>query len=380
MPVIAFWTVVSKANVPLSTTRRVGPEDELVVVVGELRVEAARGGDEVERGLGGEALAHRAGAARPRPPLAAERSTAAKAPVAPGDRATTASFSVVEASIRISTAPPGRRLACAVTLPVASKSGTAHQVTVKASGAAFTKTPPPADGSRSAKKGATRGAPESTRPRERAVGRDVALAEGQVAVGVDEGRRAGGSVEGEGEAEGLLARGVVGEPDPPAEVGAKAAARATHVVAALAVRVEPQRGAAEVEGVRADDDRAVVAHDRDVAGPRGGRRGRARGDAAVARQEVEREELPRVAIVVPVAVRLRRAARGGGGHVAGGAERGRAGVRGGGRRRGGGGRPGGRRSPRAAARGDEGGEEEGRQAPRRARAAHAHSPGRAGAA
>ena len=56
-----------------------------------------------------------------------------------------------------------------MTLPVASKSGTAHQVTVKASGAAFTKIPPPAEGSRSAKKGATRGAPERTRPRERAV-------------------------------------------------------------------------------------------------------------------------------------------------------------------------------------------------------------------
>ncbi len=92
-----------------------------------------------------------------------------KESVAPGESATTASFRVVEASMRTSTAPPARRLACAVTRPVASKSGTAHQVTVKASGAALTNIPPPAEGSRSAKKGATRGTPVRTRPRDRAV-------------------------------------------------------------------------------------------------------------------------------------------------------------------------------------------------------------------
>ena len=170
MPVIAFWIVGSKAKVPLSTTR-VSLHNTIwgLVVVGELRVEMAGRGDEVERGLGREVLADRARSAGAQDCLRRERSTAAKASVAPGDRATTAFLSVVEASMRTSTAPPARRLACAVTLPVASKSGTAHQVTVKASEDALTKMPPPADGSRSAKKSAIRGAPDSTRPSERAL-------------------------------------------------------------------------------------------------------------------------------------------------------------------------------------------------------------------
>jgi hypothetical protein len=77
-------------------------------------------------------------------------------------------LSVVEASMRISIEPPARRLAWAVTFPVASKSGTSHHVTVNASEAAPTKIPPPFAGSRSAKNGATRGAPARTRPSERA--------------------------------------------------------------------------------------------------------------------------------------------------------------------------------------------------------------------
>ena len=42
-------------------------------------------------------------------------------------------------------------------------SGTAHQVTVTASSPVCAYTPPPLDGSRSARKGAMRGAPESSR-------------------------------------------------------------------------------------------------------------------------------------------------------------------------------------------------------------------------
>ena len=213
--------------------------------------------------------------------------------------------------MRTSTAPPASRLACAVTRPVASKSGTAHQVTVKASGAALTKTPPPAEGSRSAKKGATRGTPVRTRPSDRAVGGHVAVAEGQVAVGVDEGRGAGGAVEREGEGERLLARVVVGEAQAPAEVGPEARGRAPHVVAALAVRLEADRGAAEIEGVGAEHERAVVGEHGDVAGAHGRGARRAGADPAVPGQPVEGQEVARVAVVVAEAVRLRRARAGG---------------------------------------------------------------------
>ena len=89
--------------------------------------------------------------------------------VSPGESATIASLSVVAESKRISTLPPGKSVACAVTRPVLSKSGTLHHVTVKALAAELTKIPPPFAGSRSAKKSAARGGPLKTRPSERSV-------------------------------------------------------------------------------------------------------------------------------------------------------------------------------------------------------------------
>ena len=62
-----------------------------------------------------------------------------------------------------STEPSGSRLAWVVTVEDESKPCTEHQVTVSASGPDATNMPPPTEGSRSAKNGATRGAPESRR-------------------------------------------------------------------------------------------------------------------------------------------------------------------------------------------------------------------------
>ena len=82
--------------------------------------------------------------------------------VAPGDKATIPSPRPTFANFT-STDPSARRLAWVVTVEGESKPWTEHQVTVSASGAEARKTPPPAEGSRSAKKGPTRARPESKR-------------------------------------------------------------------------------------------------------------------------------------------------------------------------------------------------------------------------
>ena len=65
--------------------------------------------------------------------------------------------------------PFGSSAAWAVTVSGSSKPGTAHHVIVIAAAALSTNTRPPADGSRSAKNGAIRGAPAARRARLRAV-------------------------------------------------------------------------------------------------------------------------------------------------------------------------------------------------------------------
>ena len=66
-------------------------------------------------------------------------------------------------------APFANSTACTVTVCGRSKPGTAHHVTVVASAALSKKTSPPADGSRSAKNGAIRGAPDASRSSPRSV-------------------------------------------------------------------------------------------------------------------------------------------------------------------------------------------------------------------
>ena len=166
VPVIAFFTVDSKANASV-TTVRVGPEHQLIEVVGVGLVEPAAGRHQVERGRRREQLADRAPASVTWPP-AGFRSIAVTDSVRPGDSATMPSPRSA-APKRNSMAPFENSTACAVIVCGRSKPGTAHQVTVVASGALSKKTRPPADGSRSAKKGAIRGAPEARRPRPRAV-------------------------------------------------------------------------------------------------------------------------------------------------------------------------------------------------------------------
>ena len=91
-----------------------------------------------------------------------------KSPVCPGERPTTASPSVTVAVLELDAAV-GSRVACAVTPRCESKPWTPHQVTVYWSEAAFTKILPPAVGSRSARNGATRGGPVSSRDTSRSV-------------------------------------------------------------------------------------------------------------------------------------------------------------------------------------------------------------------
>ena len=89
-----------------------------------------------------------------------------------------------------STSPLGSRLACTVTVSSCRTPRTAHKVTVNASAAFCTKTrPSPVEGSRSAKKGATRGGPVITRETLRSVLGAIFLLERDVAVRVDERAR-----------------------------------------------------------------------------------------------------------------------------------------------------------------------------------------------
>ena len=81
-------------------------------------------------------------------------------------------------------APLENSAACTLIVCGSPKPGTAHHVMVIASGALSRKTRPPADGSRSAKNGAIRGAPDASRAEAARGGRVVGLLERQVAVGV----------------------------------------------------------------------------------------------------------------------------------------------------------------------------------------------------
>ena len=86
----------------------------------------------------------------------------------PGDSATMLSRRSA-APNRNSIAPFANSTACTVIVCGSPKPGTAHQVIVTASGALSKNMRPPADGSRSAKNGAIRGAPEARRSSPRVV-------------------------------------------------------------------------------------------------------------------------------------------------------------------------------------------------------------------
>src|SRR4051794_21016412 len=95
-------------------------------------------------------------------PLPVDMSTRATFAVRPGEIPITESGRVIVSPYFISTSPLGNSVVCTVTVRAESNPRTPHQVTVYWSGAAFTNTfPVPAVGSRSAKKGATRGGPVS---------------------------------------------------------------------------------------------------------------------------------------------------------------------------------------------------------------------------
>src|SRR5262245_57933505 len=103
--------------------------------------------------------------------VAVLRSTLVDTFVRPGEIPTTPSVAVhvpAEAYF-ISTLPSAKNDSCIVARRVESNTGTLHHVAVNASEAERTNTLPPADGSRSAKKGASRGAPERSLPISRAL-------------------------------------------------------------------------------------------------------------------------------------------------------------------------------------------------------------------
>ena len=228
-------------------------------------------------------------------------------------------------------APFENSTACTVTVCGSSKPGTAHHVIVVASGALSKKTRPPADGSRSAKNGAIRGAPEARRSSPRVGRRVVGLLERQVAVGVDEQRREAAAVELERERDRLRDRIVVAEGQRAAERGAKLGARGGDGVSG-AGRFEAQPGVCEVEWIGAEDQVAAVFEDRDVVlvaigcGPRDHRG----GATTVPEPRSRRRELQQIANVARVraeAAVLRRAAgRRAHGHRALGGQGGDAGV------------------------------------------------------
>ena len=141
--------------------------DQLIVVVGVGLVELAGDRDGVELRTVGEPLADRRGAAGGW--SVSLRLTGVKSPVRPGETPTMAS---VSADGRRTSSRWCRRAAASpavVTVRVESKPRTPHQVTVYWSAAALTKTRPPVLGSRSARNGATRGGPVSSRATLRSV-------------------------------------------------------------------------------------------------------------------------------------------------------------------------------------------------------------------
>src|SRR5262245_1677497 len=93
------------------------------------------------------------------------RSTGRNVSVRPGDTAAIPStaVNVDDPAYFISIVPSGKNDVWTVTCRGESNTRTLHQVAVKASAAARTYTVPPDDGSRSAKKAATRGAPANRR-------------------------------------------------------------------------------------------------------------------------------------------------------------------------------------------------------------------------